>query len=502
MPTTLPFGPWLPDQAQFENPGTSTALNVLPRTPKSYGPAPSLSTVTGALDDRCQGAMYVRDNATNVHGFAGDVSKLYTVVAGSTAWVDVSKVGGYTTNNEERWVFAMFGERVIATNFADPIQSYIMNSSALFADLAAAAPKARYIARVKDFIMVANTEDPIDGAVPQRVWWPAIDDPTNWPTPGSDTAASLQSDLQDLVGEGGWNMGIVGGLSAADAVIFQERCLWRAQYIGPPAVFSFAVLANALGTPAPGSIVQVGEHAYYLADTGFYMTDGLATVPIGDQQVDKTFWSLVDPTYLFRVTAGVDPVNKLIYWAFAGPQNVDGTPNYIIAYNWSLKQWSLLQQDTEVIFRALSTGYTLDQLDPFGDLETLPFSLDSRAWTGGRLNLAAFLTDHTAGIFGGPPLAATIDTSEANLNPRGLTHIDRVFPVVDTAQATITIGQRNIPSAAVSWGTPAAMLTTTGSCPVRSTARYQRARLSIPAGATWTHAQGIMAPDARAAGKR
>jgi hypothetical protein len=500
--TVLPFGPWLPDQAQFENPGTSTALNVLPRTPKSYGPAPSLSAVTGALDARCQGAMYVRDNATNVWGFAGNATKLYKVVAGSINWVNIAKGGGYTTNNEERWSFAMFGERVIATNFADPIQSYVMNVSALFADLAAAAPKARYGARVRDFYMVANTDDPIDGAVPQRVWWAAIDDPTNWPTPGSDTAASLQSDLQDLVGEGGWNMGIVGGLSAADAVIFQERCLWRAQYVGPPAVFSFSVLANALGTPAPGSIVQVGEQAYYLADTGFYMTDGLATVPIGDQQVDKTFWGLVDSAYLYRITAGVDPVNKLIYWTFAGPQNSNGTPNYIIVYNWSLKQWALLQQETEVIFRALSTGYTLDQLDPFGDLETLPFSLDSRAWTGGRLNLAAFDTSHKAGIFAGDALAATIDTSEVNINPTGLTHINRVFPVVDTASATIAIGQRNLLSASVAWGTPAAMLSTSGSCPVRSTARYQRGRLSIPAAATWTHAQGIMAPDARPAGKR
>lgn len=497
----LPLGAWLPDQPNFQNPGSEVMTNVLPKTAGSYGPAPSMSAVTGALTARAQGGIYVRDKSSNVWGFAGDATHLYKNVAGSTAWVDISKATNYTTAIDERWTFVMFGERQIATNFANPIQSYVMNVSALYADLAAAAPQARYVARVKDWLMVANTNDVVDGAVPQRVWWPAIDDPTNWPTVGSDTAASLQSDQQDLVGDGGWNMGIVGGLGSADAVVFQERCLWRVQYVGPPAIFSFAVIGNALGTPAPGSIVQVDAVAYYLADNGFYVTDGLTCKPIGAGQVDKTFFSLVDTSYLYRMTSSYDPVNKLIYWAFPGPQNVNGTPNYIIVYNWELNHWSLLQQMTECMIRALSTGYTLEQLDPFGTLETLPFSLDSRAWTGGRLNLAAFDTTHQVALFNGAPLAALMESSEINLNEKGLSHISRIWPIIDASSVVVTIGQRNRLGDPVTWRTPTAITTTTGSAPVRSTGMYQRARFEVPAGVAWTHAQGIQV-DARPAGNR
>jgi hypothetical protein len=504
----VPLGPWLPDQPEYGNPGSATMLNCVPRTVNSYGPAPSTSAVTGALDARCQGAIYVRDKSGNVHGFAGDASKLYTIVSGSPNWVDISKSGGYTTAADGQWQFTVFGERIIATNFTDPIQSFVMGVDVAFDDLSADAPVARYVAQVRDFLMVANTSDGVDGDVPQRVWWPAIDNPTYWPALGSDAAAQVQSDIQDLVGPGGWNQGIVGGLSSADAVIFQESAVYRAVYIGPPAIFSFAVLAGGRGTPAPGSIIKVGEQAFYLADTGFYVTDGLQSVGIGDGQVDLTFWSMVDQGYLYRITAGADPLNKLIYWAFPGPQNSEGNPNYIIIYNYELKRWSLTEQMTEVMVRALTTGYTLEELDIFGTLETLPFSLDSRAWTGGRLNLACFDPDHKLALFSGAPLAAVMDSSEANLNGKGLAHISRVWPLVDAQPTlnlppgaitfdpdqppmTVTMGQRNRLADPVTWRTPTPITNTTGSAPVRSTAMYQRARIEIAAGAIWQNAQGL-----------
>lgn len=502
MSNIIPFGRWMPDHPEFANPGAITMTNVLPRTAQSYGPAPALSATTGALAARCQGAAYVRDNAAGVWGFAGDAAKLYKNVAGSINWVDISKVGGYSTNPDERWTFMAFGERVVAANYTDPIQSYVMNSSAAFADLAAAAPRARYMTRVREWLMVANTSDPINGPTPQRVWWPAIDDPTNWPTPGSTTAAQLQSDYQDLLGEGGWNQGIVGGLSGADAAIFQERSIWRAMYVGPPAIFSFVPVENARGTPAPGSICPVGPVVYYLADDGFYVFDGLQSVPIGQDEVDRTFFAEVDQGSYYRVTSAADPFNKLVYWFYPGPQSNGGTPNRAMVYHYGVKRWTQIQgQEVEVMARALTTGYTLDQLDSFGTLDDLPFPLDSRAWTGGLLNLAAFDTTHKMALFSGAALAATLDTSEAMLFPDGKAHVSRIWPIVDTDTAQISVGYRDRLKDEVAWTAPSDMTATTGSCPVRANGLYLRARMTIPAGATWKHAQALRF-EARAAGRR
>lgn len=499
----IPFGEYLPDQPAFQVQGSGNIVNVVPKTKGSYGPAPAMSAVTGALTARCQGASYTRDKSANVWGFAGDIGKLYKNVSGSTAWVDISKVGGYTTPNDGGWGLAQFGERIVTSNYSDAIQSYVMGVSALFADLSVDAPKARYVARVRDFLMAANTVDGIDGAIPQRVWWSAIGDPTTWPTPGTDTAAQLESGFNDLYGDGGWNQGLVPGLSGADVVVFQERNIWRGMYIGPPAVFSWTQIENARGTPAPGSIISAGSLAYYLADDGFYACDGSQSLGIGEGKVDKSFWDDVDVAYLYRITAAVDPLNKLIYWAYPGPQNDGGTPNRILVYHYGLNQFAkIVDQAVEImVSRALSTGYTLEQLDAFGTLETLPFSLDSRSWTGGRLNLAAFDATHKLAFFSGAPLAATMDSTEANLNDMGLAYVSRVWPMVDVDTASVSVGRRNRLADVVDWGTASSMTSTTGSCPMRSTGVYHRGRVMIPADAMWTHAQGLQF-EYRKAGRR
>lgn len=497
----IPFGEWLPDQPELNNPGAITMTNVVPRTTESYGPARALAPVVNvALSAACQGAIYVRAADANIAGFAGDISKLYLHDADDD-WRNVSRSAAYSTAADERWAFTVFGEVVLATNFANEIQYYTLGVSAPFANLSADAPKARYIARVKDFVMVANTTDPISGAVPQRVWWPAIDDPSLWPTPGSTSAAAVQSDYADLVGEGGWNQGIVGGLSGADVAVFQERNIWRGSYIGPPAIYGFSVVESARGTPAPGSIVSVGPAVYYLADDGFYVFDGVRSLPIGDGKVDRTFWAEVDQSALYRITSAADPLNKIIYWAYAGPQNSGGTPNRILCYHYGIGRFTKLEQTLEFMVQALTIGYTLEELDAFGTLETLPFSLDSRAWTGGRLNLAAFNTDHKLALFSGASLAATMDTKEAQMNERGSAHVSRIWPLVDTDQAQASVGRRDRLGDAITWSTPSSMTTTTGSCPVRSTGRYQRARVTIPAGTLWQNAQGVDF-EARGAGRR
>jgi hypothetical protein len=96
-----------------------------------------------------------------------------------------------------------------------------------------------------------------------------------------------------------------------------------------------------------------------------------------------------------------------------------------------------------------------------------------------------------------------METSEAALNDKGLTHISRVWPIIDAPNdaVTVTIGQRNKLGDPVTWRTPTQLTSTTGSAPVRSTAMYQRARIEVAAGASWTHSQGVE-PDARPAGNR
>lgn len=483
----IKFGEYTPDRASLENPGVTVATNVLPKTPDSYGPFPDLSVYSNALTARCQGAFAGRSSAGNVTNFAGDASKLYTL-SGST-WSSVNT--GFSTASDEAWRFAQMGERVIASNLVDELKTWTLDVSASFAPLSATAPKARHPAVIDPgFLMVGNTVDGTDGAVPNRVWWSAIADPTNWPTPGGASAQAVQSDYNDMP-NGGWVQAIIGAVGGASGAVFMDRSIFRIQYQGPPDVFGFYEVERARGTPAPGSVINVGSMAFYLGEDGFYVFNGATSTPIGNTKVDKTFYSELDQSYFHRISAAVDPINKLVFWAYPTSNASGGNPDKILCYNWELGHWSVGSITCELIYRSLSQGYTLDSLDTYStNLDSLPFSLDSRAWTGGRLLLSAFDANHKLNFFTGSNLAATIETSEFAGDGGRRMFINGVRPLVDGGTVTCAIGYRDTPQASVTY-TTATSAGSDGVCPQRISTRYARARVSIAAGGSWTHASGI-----------
>ena len=493
----IPFSEWTPDSPDL-GAGAAEALNVFPRTDRSYGPLNGLVEYSGALDGACLGAFSAQkaDDAT-IQNFAGDASKLYKLSA--TSYSDGSKTGGYTLAEGERWRFARFGSRVIAAGFGNPLQSWDMAASPTkFADLAAAAPQARHIQVVRDFVMVGNTWDATFGYVPNRVWWPEINNPTSWPTPGTQAAYNAQSDYQDLP-NGGWVQAILGAIGGADAAIFCEGSVYRAQYEGSPNIFRFDEVERARGTPAPGSVVGNGAVAAYLAEDGFYAFNGASSTPIGARKVDKWFWGKVDQNALDLVASTVDPINKLLIWAFPDG-NAGRLCNNLLLWNWELNRWSHGEINLEMIFSARTEGYALEGLDGVSaSLDALPYSLDSRLWTGGRLALSAFSTSHKMGFFTGDTLAATITTGEFDGDGRRV-FVTGVRPLIDGGSPTVSIGGRESLAESVIYGAATAQ-GVDGVCSQRVSARYARAQLQTQAGASWTHAQGVE-PAFRLEGRR
>lgn len=487
----IPFGDYVPDnQAAGLINAVLDGKNVFVRPNKTYAPVASFAAAFSALAARCQGAFYSNDKNGVVNLWAGTVSKLYKNGSGSS-FSDVSKVGGYACPSNEFWEFEQFSERVVACNITDPIQSYVLNSSALFADLSAGAPKARHMAVVANFLMVGNTSDATDGAQPDRVWWSAVGDPTNWPTPATSAAAAVQSGHINLRA-GGWVQKIVPRVGTLDGVVLQERAVSRVTYIGSPDVFSIQPMEGGIGCPAPGSVARFKGWFIYLGEDGFYRNDGTTSAPIGAGRVDKTFYQDLNQSKIDRVCAVIDPINKLYICAYPSNSS-DGDPDRLLMYSWAANQWSPPTQVTVQFLTTLgSVGYTLEELDAFGTLETLPASLDSRIWAGdGKPALSAFNTSHALGYFTGSNLAAQIETGDADGQGRRFM-VRGVRPIVSGAGATVTatLGYRDSQNAAVSYGS-AMSVNRKGICPMRKNTRYPRFRFDIAAAGDWQHATGF-----------
>lgn len=514
MGKILPFGEWLPDLPAFGNPGTSNVLNVIPLTQGSYGPFRGPQPYAAPLPHAVQGAYTYRDANDIVYNFVGTATDLYQQATGATNFAPVTGPSGpYHTNQpyDGFWQFTSFGNLVIATNYNDPVQQ-IMPGSATFTDLtpvggsSPVAPQAQFIATIKDFVMLGNLYDATDGPIAYRLRWCALGDPTSWPTPGSPTAVEVQSDFQDLqqtdLGE---INGLVGGhLSSADGAAICERGIYRIQYVGSPDIFTFAVAQGSAGTDAPLSIVnrtlvQPGGLAssvvYYLGSDGFYLFDGGSSISIGAQKIDRFFFNDLDIHHIRAVQGTYDPQFKLIFWFYHGQQN-NGLYNKCLVYNWEIGRWAPADLTATPIEWAGGVtyspqGYTLDELDQFGPLDSLPYSLDSREWTQGNPVLSWFTGNHQQAFASGDSLQAIVETTEAQLFPGLRSRITNTRPIADGAlPPTISVGQREQIRQPVVYSV-AVPVNIIGDCPQRTTGRYQRFQMVMPSGANFNHLQGI-----------
>lgn len=462
----VPAGEWLPDQVELGNPGATVAKNVIPWVGNSYKSFPALTALSSAIPTRAQGSAYARNKDGNVYQFVGTDTKLLQLFG--TSFSDVTRTSGaYTTGVDEWWEFVQWGDTMLATNYGDAVQT-ISLGSANFTALAGSPPKARHIAVVRDFVVLGNVND--GTAYPSRVQWSGINNNELW-TPSLTTLSDYQ-DIQD----GGWVQKIVGG---EFGLVFMDRSIHRMTFSGYPTIFQFDEIEKARGAYTPQSVIRFGSVCFYISDDGFYATAGAGeSVPIGDGKVDRYFFNDLETFYAYRINAAIDPINKLVLWAYPGSGSTNGLCNKIIIYNIVRRKFSFIEVDTEILPRFASDGYSLEDLDAINSsIDALTPTLDSRVWTGGDQVLSAFDSSHRLGTFSGTAMDATVETAEGQHFPGFRSHVTEVRPVVDGNSATVTVGSRNLLSASESFGS-AVSQNVSGTCPVRSNARYHRYRVS------------------------
>lgn len=505
----IPFPPWRPDTPDVGVDGT-VALGCVPLTIENggvtYGPFPSYSALFTAITATCQGAAAFLGSEGATAIVAADATKLYK---GSTsAFSDVSKSGGYTFGSEAVIQFAQLridaADYIIAFGDADTnIQYFDLNSSALFDNLSSGAPRCKAGAVVDGGVFMAgNTWDATDGYVPNRVWWHSRNSltgapmPTTWPTIGSSQAQEEQSDYRDLDTNGPIiaMTGPVGG--AVGGLVFARQSIHRIVRAGVPAIYDFYPISRDLGCRSPSGVVAIRDRVYFPTEDGFYATDGQSLVNIGSQKFDKFFFDNVDSGNMHKVCGAVVPGSKIVLWGFPSSGS-NGVITHIIAYNYEIGEASLIQSDAslEYLFKSYTRGYTLEELDAFGDMDTLTYSLDASFWLGGVPILGAFNTSHQYGSFEGSNLAARIETGERKEQGNRRYRSTGIVPVIEAdgtlsaGDVTAAIGYRDVPNGTVTYDT-ATNIASNGVCPQLRSAKFQRARISISAGVDWNKAVG------------
>jgi hypothetical protein len=526
MPTQrIQFKDWLPDQPSILD-AVSEANNVVPLA-IGYGSLKSAVNYSGAATENLTNCFAAKVNA-DVSVFAGGSTKLFKVSSTDLTMEDVSKAGGYTGIN--KWQFAQFGNYALASNGSEKIQYFDLNTSTDFADLAAAAPVAKYITVVRDFVVGANIGA---GTNPSRVNWSDINDPTDWTAGGAS-----QSDFQELP-DGGDITGIAGG---EFGIVFLEKAIVRMSYVGSPLFFQFDTISRNVGCVEGGSITQYGGITYFLSDDGFYSCNGQQLTGIGSEKVDRYFYNNANIGDLDSISAAVDPERNLVFWNYT---TISGDRALII-YNFETQKWSEADTDVNYLSTLATTGTTLDAIDTaynvtagsfvvgksytirsvgttnytligavantvgvlftatgvgsgtgvaidmaasaaaLKTIDTLTTTLDDRLYAGGKF-LFGGVRDTKIITFTGLPVTATVTTNDLEYNYNSVLTLIR--PSVDNGSANVSVASRRMLDDTLTYST-AISASQENRCAVRSAGRYHRVSLT-PTGVNWHSVIGL-----------
>lgn len=464
----ITFGEWTPDQPGLTN-GLRRAENVFPKL-VGYGGFPTSVDYSTAASENLNNVVAGKTSAGVTLVFAGGSTKLFKLDTGDLGLDDVSKAGGYSTATDERWRFTQFGSVIIAANGQAKLQGFNLNSSTLFADLAADAPTSKYVTVVRDFVVSGY---PV--GYQNRVQWSALGDETSW-----TSSATTQADYQDIP-DGGSVVGVTGG---EFGLIFMDRAIHRMSYVGSPLVFQFDNISRNLGCYEANSLIQYGGTSFFLGDDGFYACDGQNVIPIGNEKVNRYFFDTVDEGTLYLMSAAVDPINKLIIWAFASQSSA--TPDSLLIYNYQTQRWTSGTTTVDRIASTSTPAVTLEGMDTYGNLDTILTSFDSRLWLGGKLQLAG-VDGAKIVTFTGANATAYLETGDIEV-PGSTSSITMVKPIVDGGSGSVALLSRRLLSESTVFGAQTAA-DAENRVSVRGVGRYHRLQLT-PTG-SWTSAVGM-----------
>jgi hypothetical protein len=468
--TKLVFGEWMPDQPSISG-ALVDAKNVVSQA-IGYGPFPTAATFSAAASENLTTLVAGKTPVNATKLFAAGSTKIFDV-SGVGALTNVSKTGGYTPNaSADRFRFTQFGNVIIGTNNSDPIQAYTLGTSTAFADLAAGAPRCKFLTVVRDFVVTAFTTES-STVYPARVRWSGINDETTW---GSSQVT--QADFQDIP-DGGQIVGIRGG---EFGLVLMEKGISRMSYIGTPFIFQFDNISRGKGCIAAGSIAQVQGVTFFLSDDGFYMCDGQNVTAIGSEKVDRWFFSNADESGFDTMSAAVDPVRKLVIWNF----KTSFAQRQLIIYNFNTKKWTYGNAGTDFISDASTSATTLEGLDSISNsIDALTVSLDSILYMGGKYFLGGTSGAYVV-TYNGANATANIVTGDLNAGGRSVVTLAR--PLIDGGSANVAVASRTLLSEQPSFGTAVAA-DSENRVSLRSNGNYHQFQV-IPTG-QWKTAVGL-----------
>lgn len=383
--------------------GTLTNVTSLVPSLKGYKGAPSgVSSQLPALVAQAQGAASIRKLDSTTRFIVGTSTKLYE--ASTSTWTDISRGTAYGLATDARWSFAQYGNTTLAANKSDTIQA---STTGAFADIAT-APKAALVEVVLNFAFAANTNDPTYSNSPDRIWWSALGDYTDW-----NPSVTTQAGTTRLTSKAGVITSIKRFGNAI--VAYKADSMYIGNYQGAPNLWDFQDVAGDIGTPCQNTVVSVGtpeqpKHIF-MGNNDFYQFDGSRPIPIGSP-LKETVFNEINQQLIAYSYALHDRINSRVYFYYVSGGST--LPNKCVVYNYKTGKWGRDDQIIECAAEYITPALTYAG---FGTLYATyanapAVSYGSAIFSSSQPTPAIFKSDHVLYTLNGVSTTSDLTTGD------------------------------------------------------------------------------------------
>ncbi|UXN74503.1 hypothetical protein N8D56_05015 [Devosia sp. A8/3-2] len=457
------------------NPGVSArVINVNPRRDAngvSYGPRRSFKVPGSgsALLGAPRGGIAVVNRDGEFKGIFGTVNKLFEMQADYT----FDEIGtGYTLPAANNWAMMQYRDNVLLNNTFDGMKLFDSEVGGAVTAVPG-APKARIMFLAFECVFALDCDG--DNRLMKNS---APGTYNNWLSAGAGNQEF--PDGEALMGS--------GQLNDNTAAVLQRAAVHVLNLSGDSRIYTKIKVADGIGAVNPECIVQAPGALYFWDSSGCYRISAAGLEAIGRDKVNKSFMDALGEDGLNTIEGAYDPERKQVAWRYksqAAPS--DTVFDNIIVFDEVTKEFAEVHERTSALVKMSSPALALEDLDQFGSIDSLAFSLDSSVWKGDRPRLGALDANHMFGFFEGGFLPASIDTATL-INPKSML-ITSCLPVTDAADVTVSMGVRSRLADAVAWKLPRKMQAS-GRVPTKARGKALTARADI-ASSDWSFIRGI-----------
>jgi len=154
-----PFPEWRPDDPGIDSGFSANVSGVLPAPNGTWRPLTDVSPYSGALSNKCLGAITVRKNnaANSIYAAVADAIERLDPTDISL-WDDVTPAAGFTVTAGEFVQFRRFKSDLIAVTGGNAPQKNDISSGSQFANVGGSPPTAKYGATINERSPVVRIE--------------------------------------------------------------------------------------------------------------------------------------------------------------------------------------------------------------------------------------------------------------------------------------------------------------------------------------------------------